>query len=185
LGKFFWPHFNTHFLVLCSFNGFFQTFYQKLRLNVFLGCSPMILQLKAERKSKMKYATCWFYYFAKNNLSKSWKNVFFSTENVFFSIRFPLWWTQKLGKNMKKIESSTCIYYLAYFSSSLGGVSIGKTLADYTTKFEASLYQCCVGTQFRELEVPISISKIWSKIGSEFWNWNLVTTKNCNQICNK
>jgi hypothetical protein len=56
---------------------------------------------------------------------------------------------------------------------------------DYTTKFEASLYQCCVGTQFRGLEVPNSISKIWSKIGSDFWNWNLVTTKNCNQICNK
>jgi hypothetical protein len=67
----------------------------------------------------------------------------------------------KIGKkDEEKIESSTCIYYLAYFSSSLGGISIGKTLADYTTKFEATLYQCCVGTQFGGLEVPISISKI-------------------------
>ncbi len=71
-------------------------------------------------------------------------------------------------KRWKKIESFTCIYYLAYLSFSLGGVSIGKMLADYTTKFEASLYQCCVGTQFGGLEVPISISKIWSKIGSDF-----------------
>ncbi len=87
-------------------------------------------------------------------------------------------------KKMKKIESSsTCIYYLTYFSSSLGGVSIGKTLTDYTTKFEATLYQCCVGTQFGGLEVPISIGKIWSKIRSDFWNWNLVRTQNCNQIC--
>jgi hypothetical protein len=33
----------------------------------------------------------------------------------------------KIGeKDEKKIESSTFIYYLAYFSSSLGGVLIGK-----------------------------------------------------------
>jgi len=95
---------------------------------------------KLKEKAKWSMQLVDFIILQKIICQKVGKMCFFSLKMSFPAYVFHYGKLKNWEKRWKKKkESSTCIYYLAYFSSSLGGVSIGKMLANYTTKFEASL----------------------------------------------